>query len=33
MVSHAPAERPFVCKRCDAGFTTQHQLEKHIKLH
>ena len=30
--AHAPA-RPFVCPRCDAGFTAQHQLEAHMKVH
>ena len=32
LLSHA-APRPFVCSKCDAGFTTSHQLEGHMKLH
>ena len=32
LMTHA-APRPFVCPRCDAGFTLEHQLETHMKLH
>ena len=32
LLTHA-APRPFVCHRCDAGFTTQPQLDAHMTLH
>ncbi len=31
-LTHA-APRPFICRHCDAGFPTNHQLEAHVKLH
>ena len=31
-MTHAHAQaRPFVCRRCDAGFTAHHQLDSHMK--